>query len=338
VLKPVLLPMENKLDNYSTCLIDTPGSFDDNSDVSAEMKAKIKSANAILLLYDMSNEETVKALNDFWLPLITSANTKVPVIIVGNKLDLVRANPNLSQFLRIGKILKPILRQFEQVQMGIEVSAEQSKNIFEMLYLAQTSIIFPLSTLMHLPDRVLTRRYKKALCRIFRILDNDNDGKLSYEELNSLQQHVFENQLTQEDFKAFLDIVKSEAPEHHNSRYITLEGFYVIHKRVLELMKIKSCWITLKYYDYDINLDLDESLFEDSLVVGNFSTVELKPAATQFLKKLFNKFAEGEVLTLQSLHQIFEPLEEIPLEEIRKYSNFSFAQKFTHIEWETFWR
>ena len=333
-MKPVLLPMENKLDNYSTCLIDTPGSFEDDS----EIKSKIKQANAILLLYDMSNEETVSSMREFWLPLITSANPKVPVIIVGNKLDLIRANPALSQFTRIGKILKPLLRQFEQVQMGIEVSAEQSKNIFEMLYLAQTSIIFPLSTLMHLPDRTLTRKYKKALCRIFRILDHDNDGRLSQEELNTLQENVFENQLTAEDFKGFLDIVKIEAVDHYNPRYITLEGFYVIHKRVLELMKIKSCWITLKYYDYDINLDLDESLFEDSLVVENHSTVELKPKAVQFLNKLFNKFAEADALTLQSLHQIFEPLEEMPLEDIRRYSQFSRNQKFSRTEWESFWR
>jgi len=222
--------------------------------------------------------------------------------------------------------------------MGIEVSAEQAKNIFEMLYLAQTSVIFPLSTLMHLPDRALTRKYRKALCRIFRILDYDNDGRLSHDELNILQENVFENQLSLEDYKAFLDIVKSEAPEHYNSRYITLEGFYVIHKRVLELMKIKSCWITLKYYDYDINLDLDESLFEESLVVSNFSTVQLRQKALQFLNKLFNKFADGDVLTLQSLHQIFEPLEEMPLEDIRTYSNFTVTQKFTRSEWEIFWR
>lgn len=94
--------------------------------------------------------------------------------------------------------------------MGIEVSARDNKNILEMLYCAQSSVIFPLTPLMNLAERTLTPKYKKALTRIFRILDVDNSGTLSDTEMSSLQQRVFDNELTAEDLKSLKDIVKEE--------------------------------------------------------------------------------------------------------------------------------
>jgi hypothetical protein len=40
-------------------------------------------------------------------------DSQVPVIVVGNKLDLIRANPSLSYYTRVGKILRPLMREFD---------------------------------------------------------------------------------------------------------------------------------------------------------------------------------------------------------------------------------
>lgn len=208
-----MLPIENKLEDFSTILIDSPGVLGDNE---GDIGGKVKSANAILIVYDMSDEQTIASMKNFWLPFVQKYNTKVPVIIVGNKLDLVRVNPSLSYYTRIGKILRPLMREFsvafskKQIEMGIEVSAKDSINILAMLYCAQSSVIFPLSVLMNLGERELTGKYKKALTRIFRILDADNSGNLSDTEMNSLQNRVFENELTQDDIKSLKEIVKEE--------------------------------------------------------------------------------------------------------------------------------
>lgn len=194
--------------------------------------------------------------------------------------------------------------------MGIEVSAKDKKNILEMLYCAQSCVLYPLSPLMDLRERELTPKYKKALTRIFRILDTDNSGTLNDAELSSIQHRVFENELTQDDLKSLKEIVKDEAKEHYNPRHITLEGFFAIKKYFLGLMKIKNSWLILKHFGYDKKLDLFDELFQDTLVIQNHSTVELKEKTILFLKKIFNQFSEGSgYLTPKSIEKIFEPLD-----------------------------
>ena len=67
VMKPVYLPIENKLEDFTTILIDSPGSVGDNE---SDVASKIKNANAILLLYDMTDESTVNSLRNYWLPFV----------------------------------------------------------------------------------------------------------------------------------------------------------------------------------------------------------------------------------------------------------------------------
>lgn len=75
-------------------------------------------------------------------------------------------------------------------------------------------------------------------------------------------------------------------------------------------MKIKNSWLILKHFGYDRKLDLVDELFQDTLVIQNFSTVELKEKTIVFLKKVFNQFSEASgYLTEKSLEKIFEPLE-----------------------------
>ena len=74
VLKTVLLPTENKLEDYTTALIDTPGDFGtDDTNISNQ----VKSANVILVVYDLTDEETVNNMRDFWLPFVKKHNSKV---------------------------------------------------------------------------------------------------------------------------------------------------------------------------------------------------------------------------------------------------------------------
>ena len=103
------MPIETKLEDFSTILIDSPGALGENE---ADIGGKVKSANAILIVYDMSDEQTVASLRTYWLPFVEKYNSKVPIIIVGNKLDLVIMNPSLSYYTRIGKILRPLMKEF----------------------------------------------------------------------------------------------------------------------------------------------------------------------------------------------------------------------------------
>lgn len=116
MLNPVVLPIENKLEDYSTILIDSPGNITDED---PNVSNQVKSASAVIILYDMTDETSATTIRDFWLPFVKKFNPKVaareqvPVIIVGNKLDLVKVSSNTSYFTRIGKILRPLMRSFE---------------------------------------------------------------------------------------------------------------------------------------------------------------------------------------------------------------------------------
>lgn len=109
VLNPILLPLENILEDFNTVLIDTPGTIEGHE---ADLSLKIKSANSILLLYDMSQENTVDSMKTYWLPFIEKHNPLIPVLIVANKLDVIRTNSNFSLFTRVSKVVRTLMRQF----------------------------------------------------------------------------------------------------------------------------------------------------------------------------------------------------------------------------------
>jgi EF hand associated len=77
-------------------------------------------------------------------------------------------------------------------------------------------------------------------------------------------------------------------------------------------MKIKNSWLILRHFGYDRKLDLVDDLFQDSLVIGNYASVELKERAFLFLRKIFNQYSVGGYLTLASVEQVFDTLEGKP--------------------------
>jgi len=51
---------------------------------------------------------------------------KIPVVIICNKLDLADDENQLdeTEFYRIAKILKPLVKHYHQVEMGMECSVK----------------------------------------------------------------------------------------------------------------------------------------------------------------------------------------------------------------------
>lgn len=99
----------------------------------------------------------------------------------------------------IRDVLKGALKKFKQVEMGLECSAYYNLNISEVLNACHQSVIYPLKPLYDISGKTITERLKKALTRIFRILDKDYDGILSDKEMSQLQESVFGSQLDNYD-------------------------------------------------------------------------------------------------------------------------------------------
>lgn len=141
--------------------------------------------------------------------MISKVRDNVPIIVVGNKLDRKDDPVKPSGYnATIKEVLKPIIRKFKQVEMGLECSALANRGVGSVLSCAQRSLLYPLAPLYNLAAKDLTIPFKKALVRIFRLLDKDGDGYLSDKEILQLQTRVFDSNLQMDDLKKLKEIVK----------------------------------------------------------------------------------------------------------------------------------
>ena len=142
---------------------------------------EVERASVIILVYDVNNFDIIKRLRTFWLPRIVKLNEKVPVILCGNKMDLRSSNSEGE----LESLLTPCCQEFRQAEMGIECSAKQYLGLSDIINCAQNAVLYPIAPLHDSCSKMLKPDFEKALLRIFRILDTDNDGYLSDEELTN---------------------------------------------------------------------------------------------------------------------------------------------------------
>jgi GTPase SAR1 family protein len=70
---------------------------------------EIEKANVIILVYDVNNCECIKKLRTYWIPRVIRINDKIPIILVGNKVDL-RASHTDSD---LESLLTPYFMEFK---------------------------------------------------------------------------------------------------------------------------------------------------------------------------------------------------------------------------------
>jgi len=190
---------------------------------------------------------------------------KIPIILVGNKLD---QRSNLSEGNLEG-LLTSIFMDYKQVEMGIECSAKGYLNIIDVVYCAQRAVLFPISPLFDSIEKKLKPDYERALQRIFRICDKNHDGYLDDEELADLQTEVFNAELQRKHISALKEVLIHECEEYEErdaSRGVTFEAFKSLQKVLIQKMKLQTCWIILRHFGYDDNLQIRASMLNDKSI------------------------------------------------------------------------
>lgn len=180
---------------------------------SEEIRAnQIKNANVIILLYDLADPESKTRINTYWLDKIKHNNDTVPIIIVGNKLDLLSEAQRLefSRETQHRGFIYDLVKDFPQVEMGIECSGKLHEDLTDLLYCAQRAVLYPILPLYSHSTKELQLKYICALKRIFRISDSDNDGYLNNHELSEFQKKVFNDPLQDSDIFAVKEVLISE--------------------------------------------------------------------------------------------------------------------------------
>ncbi|GAY60097.1 mitochondrial Rho GTPase 1 [Citrus sinensis] len=115
VLPPTRLPEDFYPDRVPITIIDTPSSVEDRGKLGEELRR----ADAVVLTYACDRPETLDELSTFWLPELRRLEVKVPVIVVGCKLDLRDENQQVS----LEQVMMPIMQQFREIETCIECSA-----------------------------------------------------------------------------------------------------------------------------------------------------------------------------------------------------------------------
>ena len=90
------------------------------------------------LIISVDDEDTLDSVTDHWLPFIRRTlgeKHKTPVILVGNKVDLV-------DYSTMEAVL-PIMNEYEEIETCVECSARNLKNISEMFYFSQKAVLHP---------------------------------------------------------------------------------------------------------------------------------------------------------------------------------------------------
>ncbi|KAJ4719482.1 Mitochondrial Rho GTPase [Melia azedarach] len=310
VLPPTRLPEDFYPDRVPITIIDTSSSMEDRGKLGEELRR----ADAVVLTYACDRPETLDELSTFWLPELRRLEVKVPVIVVGCKLDLRDESHQVS----LEQVMMPIMQQFREIETCIECSALKQIQIPEVFYYAQKAVLHPTGPLFDQESQALKPRCVRALKRIFILCDHDRDGALSDAELNDFQVKCFNSPLQPSEIVGVKRVVQEKLQEGVNERGLTLAGFLFLHALFIEKGRLETTWTVLRKFGYNNDIKLaDELIPYSSFKRAPDQSVELTNEAIDFLRGIFELFDSDNDNSLRPIEveDLFSTAPECPWDE-----------------------
>ncbi|GBB88447.1 hypothetical protein RclHR1_00150043 [Rhizophagus clarus] len=300
VVPEVTIPPEVTPENVTTHIVDSSA----RSDNREQLITEIKKANVICIVYAIDNPHTFNRLASFWLPFIRSLGVNVPIVLVGNKIDL-RGDQITNQSLEDEII--PIMNDFKEVETCVECSAKQPLNVSEVFYFAQKAVLHPTAPLYDSREHVLKPACIEALKRIFNLCDRDKDGVLNDDELNEFQRKCFNAPLQQQELEGVKEVVKEHEPAGVDDVGLTKLGFLFLHTLFIQRGRLETTWTVLRKFGYGDDLSLREDFLYPSFDVPHDCSVELSPLGYEFFTEIFQVFDKDQdgALKESELAQLF---------------------------------
>ncbi|KMZ69882.1 Mitochondrial Rho GTPase [Zostera marina] len=308
VVPPSRLPSDFYPDRVPITIIDTSSSTEHRNKLSAELKQ----ADIIVLTYACDRPTTLERVSSYWLPELRRLELKVPVIVVGCKLDL-----RDEQQVSLEQVMSPIMQQFREIETCIECSALKQIQVPEVFYYAQKAVLHPTAPLFDQETQSLQSRCVRALKRIFILCDHDKDGTLSNAELNDFQVKCFNAPLQPTEIAGVKKVVQEKMPEGVNDCGLTLSGFLFLHALFIEKGRLETTWTVLRKFGYDNDIKLRDDLIPITSKRAPDQSMELTSEAVDFLKGLFEMFDvdnDGALRTAE-LDDLFSTAPESPWTE-----------------------
>uniref|UniRef100_A0A146LJT5 Mitochondrial Rho GTPase n=2 Tax=Lygus hesperus TaxID=30085 RepID=A0A146LJT5_LYGHE len=269
-----------------------------------QLLEEVRRAHVICLVYSVDDERTLLRITTHWLPLLRDAipHSRCPIILVGNKVDLTNEDESTLS------AAQEIMEEFPEIESFVECSAKSLRNISEMFYFAQKSVLHPTAPIYIAEKTDLTEDCKKALTRIFMVCDLDNDGLLNDYELNAFQKRCFDMPLRPEAMEDVKEVLKRNLGGGVSpNNCITLQGFLFLHCLFIQRGRSHTTWAVLRKFGYNDQLHLTKDFLFPPLKIPNGSTTELSHKGSQFFTKLFWRFDKDKdgALSPVELTQLF---------------------------------
>jgi GTPase SAR1 family protein len=214
-----------------------------------------------------------------------------------------------------------ILQRFKFVRQCIKCSAKNLLNVDEVFLKAQQAVLYPITPLYDLNEGLIADDCRKALTRIFRIYDKDNDGLLSNAEINQFQSDAFSVPLVERDLAGWKKVVSKNNPTTDaviRDGKFTVSGFLAIFDVFITQNRLEVPWKILRYFHYDdqLNLEVPEDVTSPPSAEHTTSSTDEYPAlsssARKFLTAIFHQFDSDSdgVLSTEDILEIFSVIPE----------------------------
>ncbi|KYN13042.1 PREDICTED: mitochondrial Rho GTPase isoform X1 [Trachymyrmex cornetzi] len=246
-----------------------------------QLAEEIQKAHVICVVYSVDDEDTLDRAASYWLPLIRrcSPDNRCPVVLVGNKIDLVDYSTIEAVY--------PIMKEFTEIESCIECSAKTLQNVSETFYYAQKAVLHPTTPLYNYDTQELTEECKTALQRIFKICDVDNDGLLNDMELNAFQQWCFNTPLQPQVLEDVKAVLSKNICDGICNGCVTMKGFMYLQCLFIQRGRNETTWAVLRKFGYDNELQMSKEYIHPSLKIPSGCSTELSHKGQEFLTLLF---------------------------------------------------
>jgi len=305
----ITIPGDLTPEKVPTCIVDY--SSQEQSD--AQLETELDRADVVCIVYSVDDEDSLDSVTDHWLPLLRvtlGENHTTPVILVGNKVDQV-------DYTTMDAVM-PVMNDYEEIETCVECSARNLKNISEVFYFAQKAVLHPSAPLWNYQEKDLTETCKKALQRIFKICDMDNDGVMSDSELARFQRRCFNMDLEPGTLDSLKAVVIKNCPEGIQNDGLSCKGFLTLNSLFIQRGRHETTWTILRKFGYcdDLSLDWDQLVprVTEKETNGSTSTCELTQSGLDFLSSVFEKHDQDndQALSTQELISMFSTCPSMP--------------------------
>ncbi|XP_048103405.1 mitochondrial Rho GTPase 1b isoform X1 [Alosa alosa] len=274
-----------------------------------QLYQEITKANVICIVYSVNNKKSIEKVTSHWIPLIndrTDKDSRIPLILVGNKSDLVE-HSSMETIL-------PIMNKYTEIETCVECSAKNLKNISELFYYAQKAVLHPTGPLYCPDQKEMKVACLRALTRIFKVSDLDNDGILNDNELNFFQRTCFNSPLAAQALEDVKNVVRKNINNGVCDNGLTLNGFLFLHTLFIQRGRHETTWTVLRRFGYDDDLELHQDYLFPPLKIPPDCTTELNHNAYLFLQSIFDKHDKDRdcALSPEELKDLFDVFPYMP--------------------------